>query len=488
MADLSRNVADLPTVIIGATTAGVATTPVGADTSGNMYVNAQVVAPPTDLTVSGTLTSGSSVITLNINGSSSGNLDVSGTWVGTIQVQEVSASGTRTLPVQQFSSSINTNGNITANGNYRLLAIPTNSTVQVVFSSYTSGTANITLRTSTGVYAVEAYNVTPSNLQTAANLYDGSGNALTSTSGALNVSAVSAADTFVSGTITAQDTASTSTTYFNAQIWYSGTPTAGSVFAVSTVGIQSGMVEISGTWTGTLQTEVSVDNGVNWISNTIHTVGGPDYVNAVTNNVTGSLNLGGKTNFRVRSTQPFTGTATVRLIQSQNATNIYVANPIKLLDGSSQTSTTTMNIVPASTAVSSTNTAISVGLSPNSPLPSGTNTLGTVSSKTQDGSGNSIVSYNSQLSANDIINTSLSSGNLTVTTTAAPARVGSTNLANRKMLMIAPTTSTVYLGSSATTCNIPIYPGQVVSFAFSANVTPYLLGTVSSTVMIFEGA
>lgn len=38
MSDLSRNAADLPVAIIGSNTAGVATTPVGSDISGNLLV------------------------------------------------------------------------------------------------------------------------------------------------------------------------------------------------------------------------------------------------------------------------------------------------------------------------------------------------------------------------------------------------------------------------------------------------------------------
>ena len=108
-----------------------------------------------------------------------------------------------------------------------------------------------------------------------------------------------------------------------------------------------------------------------------------------------------------------------------------------------------------------------------------------------DGSGNPTNSYNSQIENADIINTAISSGSVTVGTTAVAVRVGGSNLTNRKMLMISPVTYTVYLGSSSsvtTATGIPIYPGQVVSFAFSANVTPYLISGTSGAVNIFEAA
>jgi hypothetical protein len=93
----------------------------------------------------------------------------------------------------------------------------------------------------------------------------------------------------------------------------------------------------------------------------------------------------------------------------------------------------------------------------------------------------------------DTIQNAISSGSITVSTTAIAARVSSANLANRKMLMIspAPAGGIVYLGasSSVTVSNgFPIYPGQVISFAFSANVTPYLIAAASTTVNIFEGS
>ena len=108
-----------------------------------------------------------------------------------------------------------------------------------------------------------------------------------------------------------------------------------------------------------------------------------------------------------------------------------------------------------------------------------------------DGSGNSLASYNSQLETADIVNTSISSGSITVGTTAVAARVGGSNLANRKQLIISPVTYTIYMGASSsvtTSTGIPIYPGQVVAFAYSANVTPYLISASSGTVNIFEGA
>lgn len=177
--------------------------------------------------------------------------------------------------------------------------------------------------------------------------------------------------------ITAQDTASTSSAQFN-QTWFTGTPTAGSAASFVLSSNETGMIEVTGTWTGTLQIETSVDTGTNWIAHSIHLIGSTIFISAITGNAAGSLNLSAKTNVRVRATTAWTGTATVKLIESANASSVYVANAIKLVDGSSTTSSTTATILAASTAASTTNTALVVALSPNSPLPAGSALIGAV--------------------------------------------------------------------------------------------------------------
>jgi hypothetical protein len=177
--------------------------------------------------------------------------------------------------------------------------------------------------------------------------------------------------------ITAQDTATTSTAAFN-QTWYTGTPTAGSAATFTLLSDETAMFEISGTWTGTLQCEISVDGGTTWVANSLHISASPINTAQFTGNVIGFTNIAAKTQIRIRAISAWTGTATVRINLSVNSESIYVANPIKLLDGSSSTSTVEANILAASTAASATNTSLVVALSPNTPLPSGTNALGTV--------------------------------------------------------------------------------------------------------------
>ena len=257
-------------------------------------------------------------------------------------------------------------------------------------------------------------------------ILDSYGNSLKSTNNALNVSASAASDLFASGSITAQDTASSTSTNFNGQTWYSGTPTASSYVSSSLVGIETAVIEVSGTWTGTIQVEVSTDGGTNWIAHPIHQIGSSAFITNFTANISGSLNLAGKTNLRCRATAAFTGTASVRFNLSQNPSSVYVANSIKLVDGSSSTSGTTMNIAPASTAVASTNTAVAVGLSPNSPLPAGTNALGTVAVTKQVAP----INANGALSATQSVGTTESSLAAPSNAVGVIVESDSTNLGN----------------------------------------------------------
>lgn len=114
-----------------------------------------------------------------------------------------------------------------------------------------------------------------------------------------------------------------------------------------------------------------------------------------------------------------------------------------------------------------------------------------VTSYLNDGTGNALASYNSQLEIADIINSSLSSGTISVSTTAVAARVGASNLSNRKLLTISPQSGIIYMGASSavtTTTGLPLYANGIYSFSFSANVTPYLIAASAITTTIFEAA
>lgn len=179
--------------------------------------------------------------------------------------------------------------------------------------------------------------------------------------------------------ITAADVASTSTVS-GAQTFITGSATAGSTASFSLSSNETAMFETTGTWSGTLQTEISVDGGTTWIAHSVHLISSPLFQTTFTANFIGSMNVAAKTQVRVRATTAWTGTATIRIVESANASSIYVANAIKLVD-SAAGSTTQASIV-AATVVPTTagNTAIVVSL--RDPLPAGTALIGSVNQGT----------------------------------------------------------------------------------------------------------
>lgn len=173
--------------------------------------------------------------------------------------------------------------------------------------------------------------------------------------------------------ITAQDTGSSSNTEANGQIFVTGSPTADSAasFAISTQ--ESIKIEVTGTWTGTLAVEQSIDSGTTWTASNVHQIGTAYNTNNFTGNFIGGVNVAGATNIRIRSTAAWTGSATVAIVESTNIFSLYVVNPIKLVDS---TTNVESSIILGSAAASASNNALVVALAPNSPLPAGSNNIG----------------------------------------------------------------------------------------------------------------
>ena len=76
-------------------------------------------------------------------------------------------------------------------------------------------------------------------------------------------------------------------------------------------------------------------------------------------------------------------------------------------------------------------------------------------------------------------------------TSAVIARVGASNLANRKFLSITPRGAGIYLGGPGVNIatGTPLFLNQTVSIDVSDNVNVYLIGTLGSVdVRIIEGA
>jgi hypothetical protein len=160
--------------------------------------------------------------------------------------------------------------------------------------------------------------------------------------------------------ITVQDAASTTSTGANGQIFIAGTPTAGSAatFALSN-GYGTMRVQVTGTWTGTLVNEVSMDGGTTWVAKGLHQIGTPYTTSAYTGNFSGEGAIAGVTNVRVRATATWTGTATIRVITTVVDEQVYVGNPIQFpvamtptdCSGSISTGGTAQNAITAQTTL-----------------------------------------------------------------------------------------------------------------------------------------
>jgi hypothetical protein len=139
--------------------------------------------------------------------------------------------------------------------------------------------------------------------------------------------------------ITAQDLASSTASGANSQSFITGTPTAGSAASFTLSGINSVNVMVSGTWTGTLVNEVSIDGGTTWFTRGIHQTGTSYTTSSYTANFSGIANTAGFTNYRLRSTAAWTGTAVVKVIESTNIASTYVINSIRIADSTTPTQT-----------------------------------------------------------------------------------------------------------------------------------------------------
>lgn len=128
----------------------------------------------------------------------------------------------------------------------------------------------------------------------------------------------------VTQNVTVIDSASTSTISSNQQILVTGTPTVGSVASFSLSSQESVRVEVTGTWTGTLTSEISIDNGTTWFAQGLHQ--GAYTISTFQGNFVGGGSVTGATNYRLRATATMTGTAVVKIISSTNTNSVYIAN------------------------------------------------------------------------------------------------------------------------------------------------------------------
>lgn len=95
------------------------------------------------------------------------------------------------------------------------------------------------------------------------------------------------------------------------------------------------------------------------------------------------------------------------------------------------------------------------------------------------------------ISTKDAINSSCSTGAISVTTSAIEAKVGGAKLVNRRLLVVTPTNGIIYYGSSnavTTASGTPIFKNQSTTFSFTDNVALWLIAGSTVDVRIVEGS
>jgi hypothetical protein len=193
---------------------------------------------------------------------------------------------------------------------------------------FTNGSGNVAAATPTTPLPVIQSGLNPNNAinsTTGVNVVAGqspTGTALpllADASGNLFVNDVPAFNTPAPGTITAQDTGSSTATGANGQQIITGTITPGSdveFYLPNANDYATFTVQVTGVWTGALSIEVTQD-GVNWFPATLIQTGTASEASTFTGNFIGTVNGSGFLGLRVRATRAWTGTASVQAIQSQ---------------------------------------------------------------------------------------------------------------------------------------------------------------------------
>lgn len=116
--------------------------------------------------------------------------------------------------------------------------------------------------------------------------------------------------------ITIIDSGSASASGANNQTVVIGTPTVGSAAMFALSGFATVRAEVTGIWTGTLSSEISIDGGITWVSQGLHQ--GAYTTSTFTAGFVGGGNVSGATNYRMRATATMTGTAVVRITESSS--------------------------------------------------------------------------------------------------------------------------------------------------------------------------
>lgn len=265
----------------------------------------QPVADGSTTDTTGTITaSAQSVTGTNLDGYSTCTLTISGTYAGLTGVFEQSDDSGVTwfaVDADQVGSGVVENGctNITNLTRMWRATVSGSDSFRFRCTALTSGTANVrmsitALPTASGVGVTTSFaDIRPD-----------------------------------SGSITTQDIGSTTTAGYHGATQIAGTPTAGSSFSYAINGVAGWYALITGTWTGTLSFEKSLDGGTTWVGTSGHVDSSSEQVLSVTGNCSVRGASAGATYLRARATASMTGTAVVQFIFAAADTVTTVTNLI----------------------------------------------------------------------------------------------------------------------------------------------------------------
>ncbi len=217
-------------------------------------------------------------------------LTVSGTWVGTLQV-EGTYDGTVYTPVNILQAGVpDVTPTQTLTGNtVAQVYVQGMQAIRIRATAFTSGTASVTWNATQGSSAPPAPNIPVS-------------------ANRVQVQLPSESDTLTAASITAVDVASTTVTVANGQTLVTGVPTANSFVGYTINRMQTARVQATGTFVATLQVETSADNGVTWTGSAVQQTNYATPSSTFTGPFIGYVNVIGATNIRVRETAFTSGT------------------------------------------------------------------------------------------------------------------------------------------------------------------------------------
>jgi hypothetical protein len=410
------------------------TSPVAADPALVVALSPNSVAQ-SSLTGSGTITALSQSVIASTAGYGTCIFNVSGTWSGTLTVQGHNGDGVWFTISALLSIGGTIVNSTTANGAVELNCAGF-AQVRLTATAWTSGTANITWGSAVFNHWSYVWSNSGANFLTNSQLIDSTGNALgvtpastaatasqealvvglspnsplptgtnsigTVNQGTANTLANAWSQKITDGTngpvaVKAPSTAAVATdpalvvTLSPNSIAQSNATGSGTVAALNgnvvatAAGYGSIIFDITGTWAGTLTTQATNGDGT-WINVAALSNQSGLITQSVTINGTVEMNAAGWTQARLIATAWTSGTATVTWSAGQGSHVMiaYQGNGINLQTNTAlvDSNQNFLGVTLASTAATASQEALVVGLSPNSPLPTGTNSIGTVNQGT----------------------------------------------------------------------------------------------------------